>query len=507
MKRYLAYVSTLAIILFTGVGVSFGQAALPGECYATQSGAGINLLKVDLATAVATVKGTTTDPLPGLAVNSKGNLFGTSRLDLTQLYRVNASDGTKTLVGAVETAGGSPFHYIQAIAFDASDQLWGSGEDDFGNTVLVQIDSTDGTVTNSVFASNEYAGLAFDPTDGTLFASGGGQFDADQILRLNTSTGVATALPSLTGFGGGTPDIAFDASGKLFGVKGGGQPAKPTVLIDINKVSGVGTEVDTVTVGSVDQTHLSGFTCYTGEDGGGDEPVTVFVDIRPQVCPNQLNSKANGVVNVAILGTADFDVADIDVSSLTLAGQSPVQYGYVDISRPPTDEGPCACTTDGADGHVDLQLKFKNQDILGPLGVLEDGDEFTLTLEGALNDETEIAGEDCIVIKVPGGKSGKADANAPVPASFALEQNYPNPFNPTTSIAFSLPAETFVDLAVYNTMGQRVSTLVSATLPAGRHTVQWSATDDLGRQLSSGLYIYRIAAGEFVQTQKMLLLE
>ncbi len=156
---------------------------------------------------------------------------------------------------------------------------------------------------------------------------------------------------------------------------------------------------------------------------------------------------------------------------------------------------------------MDLQLKFKNQDLLATLGDLEDGDEFTLTMEGALNDETDIAGEDCIVIKVPGKKSGKGDEDVATPASFALEQNYPNPFNPTTSIAFSLPAETFVDLAVYNTMGQRVATLVSSTLPAGRHTVQWSATDDLGRQLSSGLYIYRIAAGEFVQTQKMLLLE
>ncbi len=51
----------------------------------------------------------------------------------------------------------------------------------------------------------------------------------------------------------------------------------------------------------------------------------VFIDIKPGACPNQLNSNANCVVNVAILGTADFDVADIDVSSLTLAGQSPIQ--------------------------------------------------------------------------------------------------------------------------------------------------------------------------------------
>ncbi|MGA7305155.1 MAG: T9SS type A sorting domain-containing protein, partial [Rhodothermales bacterium] len=350
-----------------------------------------------------------------------------------------------------------------------------------------------------------YAGLAFDPTDGTLFASAGALDDGGLIATIDKNTGAATPL-GYTGYSSSTTDLAFDASGNLFGLVGGGGDPQ-NLLVAINKSTGVATEVSAVQEASANITHLSGFTCYNVDDGGGGGPQMVYVDIKPGACPNQLNSNANGVVNVAILGTADFDVADIDVSSLTVAGQSPIQARYSDVSQPPADEGPCACTTDGADGYVDLQLKFKNQDLLATLGDLEDGDEFTLTMEGALNDETDIAGEDCIVIKVPGKKSGKGAEDVATPASFALEQNYPNPFNPTTSIAFSLPAETFVDLAVYNTMGQRVATLVSSTLPAGRHTVQWSATDDLGRQLSSGLYIYRIAAGEFVQTQKMLLLE
>jgi hypothetical protein len=254
---------------------------------------------------------------------------------------------------------------------------------------------------------------------------------------------------------------------------------------------------------------MSGFTCYNGH-GAVAEPTMVYVDVKPQACPNQLNTNAKNTVNVAILGTGDFDVTDIAVGSLTLAGLTPYQYSYEDVSRPPLDDGPCACTTDTADGFTDLVLKFENQDILATLGPLEDGDEFTLALTGALDDASEIAGEDCIVIQKPNDnydKVSKGPGLEPVPTSFALEQNYPNPFNPTTSIGFALPDEAFVELSVFNAVGQRVATLAASTFPAGHHNVQWNATDDSGRALSSGLYIYRLSAGEFVQSQKMLLLE
>ena len=495
MKRYLAYVSALVFTLAVGIGTSMGQSAPSVTCYATPGGPTGSLYTIDLVSGAGTLVGATgTGGLPGLAVDPSGTLYATTRYtdtpDGSILYVVNTSTGAVSEIGDTGISG------VDALAFDDAGVLY--AVDDV--PALYTINTATGAPTEIAELTHWYAGLAFDSTNGMLYGSTGGAFGQDdQILTIDPTSG-AESLIGVTGLGGATPDIALDADGNLFGFKGGGLSGTPSGLISIDKGTAEGT-----VIGSVGYSRMSGFTCYSAD---GDGPTAVFIDIKPGACPNQLNVNANNTVNVAILGTADFDVEDIDVSSLTLAGQSPVAYEYVDVSQPPLDEGPCACTTDGADGFVDLQLKFKNQDLLATLGDLEDEDEFTLTMEGALNDETtDIAGEDCIVIKVPGGKSAKGDENTPLPASFALEQNYPNPFNPTTSIAFSLPAETFVDLAVYNTMGQRVATLVSSTLPAGRHTVQWSATDDLGHQLSSGLYIYRIAAGEFVQTQKMLLLE
>ncbi|MBU0710714.1 T9SS type A sorting domain-containing protein [bacterium] len=94
-----------------------------------------------------------------------------------------------------------------------------------------------------------------------------------------------------------------------------------------------------------------------------------------------------------------------------------------------------------------------------------------------------------------------------LPTKFALKQNFPNPFNPLTSIAFELPVGNDIHLAVYNMLGQEVRTLVNEHRPAGYHSVQWDGRDDFGKSLSSGIYFYRIEAGTFHQTNKMILLK
>jgi hypothetical protein len=89
-----------------------------------------------------------------------------------------------------------------------------------------------------------------------------------------------------------------------------------------------------------------------------------------------------------------------------------------------------------------------------------------------------------------------------LPDSYALDQNYPNPFNPVTAINFSIPAASHVKLEIYNIMGQKVATLVDRQMEAGRHTIQWD-----GSSAASGVYLYRLEAGYFVDTKKMTLLK
>ncbi|MCI0552868.1 MAG: DUF5050 domain-containing protein, partial [Anaerolineae bacterium] len=93
-----------------------------------------------------------------------------------------------------------------------------------------------------------------------------------------------------------------------------------------------------------------------------------------------------------------------------------------------------------------------------------------------------------------------------VPTKSALYQNHPNPFNPTTSIGFNLPEASKVKLAIYDINGREVRTLVNESQSAGEQRVVWDGLDQLGRKVISGIYIYRIQTGEYVQSRKMLLI-
>jgi photosystem II stability/assembly factor-like uncharacterized protein len=89
-----------------------------------------------------------------------------------------------------------------------------------------------------------------------------------------------------------------------------------------------------------------------------------------------------------------------------------------------------------------------------------------------------------------------------VPTQFILEQNYPNPFNPSTTISYQLPTQSHVTLKVYNLLGQEAGTLVNEVKQPGTYTVQWDASD-----VASGVYLYRLTSGAFVETKKCLLLK
>jgi len=94
-----------------------------------------------------------------------------------------------------------------------------------------------------------------------------------------------------------------------------------------------------------------------------------------------------------------------------------------------------------------------------------------------------------------------------LPTSYALSQNYPNPFNPSTKIMFDIPTRSHVTLTVYNVLGQKVTTLVDKEMPPGSYVADWNSTSDNGKEVTSGVYFYKLEADDFIQTKKMLLLK
>jgi hypothetical protein len=105
------------------------------------------------------------------------------------------------------------------------------------------------------------------------------------------------------------------------------------------------------------------------------------------------------------------------------------------------------------------------------------------------------------------GFTAVKDLNKVVPTNFTVFQNYPNPFNPTTTISYSLPNAVPVKVIVYDMLGREIKTLVNATQKAGVQQIVWNGDNNFGRKVSSGIYIYKVTAGEQVQVKKMIMLK
>ncbi|MBH09362.1 MAG: hypothetical protein CMG74_03230 [Candidatus Marinimicrobia bacterium] len=94
-----------------------------------------------------------------------------------------------------------------------------------------------------------------------------------------------------------------------------------------------------------------------------------------------------------------------------------------------------------------------------------------------------------------------------IPQNFALHQNYPNPFNPKTEIRFDLPEEGYVELTIFNIMGQNIRSLKADYMKPGYHTLVWNGTNDIGSKVSTGIYYYSLSSSNFHSTKKMLYLK
>jgi hypothetical protein len=107
---------------------------------------------------------------------------------------------------------------------------------------------------------------------------------------------------------------------------------------------------------------------------------------------------------------------------------------------------------------------------------------------------------------IPLKPGSSEESAASLPGEFGLDQNYPNPFNPETVIKFSLPEDSWVTLKVYNLLGQVVTTLVDEQKSAGEYAITWNGKNDQNKNVASGVYFYRVKAGDYKSVRRMTLL-
>jgi sugar lactone lactonase YvrE len=227
-----------------------------------------------------------------------------------------------------------------------------------------------------------------------------------------------------------------------------------------------------------------------GEPTAGQ--LVVYLDIKPTSCPNPLNTKSNGKLPVAILGSDVFDVADVDVTTIMLEGVAPLRSSYEDVATPFEGEL-CDCHEEGPDGYLDLVLHFDTQSIVEALGDVADGEVIELMLTFLTHDGVEVETSDCVWIK------HKVKEPPPPPRIFTRTFD-----GSDSEIAFSLSEATDVSLVVYSVEGRQVRNLVNGIMPAGDHRVSWDGTDDAGTTMANGVYFCRAKVGSIEQTVKMV---
>ena len=135
------------------------------------------------------------------------------------------------------------------------------------------------------------------------------------------------------------------------------------------------------------------------------------------------------------------------------------------------------------------------------------GDTTLLVTENNSLGTVTIALDSIQQISFQSSVTGVTKQGSAIPKQFAVSQNYPNPFNPSTIINYALPRSSLVTIKIYNVLGQEIRTLVNSELQAGNYSVHWNGDNNIGHSVASGIYIYRVVAGQNVKTMKMIYLK
>ncbi len=214
--------------------------------------------------------------------------------------------------------------------------------------------------------------------------------------------------------------------------------------------------------------------------------------------PNTFNKKRHGKFVTVYLELRDpYDPAEIDLSEISLCGDL---FGYVVAEPKPT----CVGDYDN-DSFPDRMIKF-NADLVN--NILSVGDSVKVSLQYDTGDwywswVWKRMLIDYIRVIEPAGPQSAGSAEI---QELKLASIYPNPFTGSTAIKFSNSHDTHVALKIYDISGRLVKSLVNGKVDAGKHTINWNACDDAGRNLPSGVYFLKFEAGDYSATEKLLLI-
>ena len=202
---------------------------------------------------------------------------------------------------------------------------------------------------------------------------------------------------------------------------------------------------------------------------------------------------------IAIFGKHEIDYADMDGSSDELdeyGGHTHDDYGYHYHAY--SDE----VTQQNGPNSFTFQQNFLQRGAFK--GLIND-------IPGFLNVNTNQFMDNDIKRYVGGSGTSQLSVinsqNPALPSSYGLFQNFPNPFNPFTTLQYKLPQDSYVDITIYDMLGNVVNNLVNANQSSGYKSLQWNATNNQGEAVSAGVYLYKIQAGDFADTKKMVLLK
>ena len=216
--------------------------------------------------------------------------------------------------------------------------------------------------------------------------------------------------------------------------------------------------------------------------------ICAVVDISPKTL--NLSSEGRWITGRIEL-PAEYDLGQVHMSSIRLN------------ETVAAEPHPAAVEDADQNGDPDLMVKFSRAEVVGVLG---QGESAELRVSGSVGGEW-FEGCDTIRVVRSAGREEAAAMDAEPPRQFELFQNFPNPFNPTTMISFSLPEKTRAVLSIHDVEGRLVTTLVDDTLDEGVREVTWDGKDASGSPVGSGVYFYRLTAGDKTLTKKMVCLK